>query len=68
MREHRKRLTNASPFGRVSLGMKKLPDEVLKMFARWGKQGGQATSAEKAKAARLNGKKGGRPRKKAKNG
>lgn len=36
------------------------------MFARWGKQGGQATSTEKAKAARLNGKKGGRPGKKAK--
>ena len=64
----RKRLQNPSPFGRVVLGMKKLPEEVLKMFARWGKQGGQATSNEKAKAARLNGKKGGRPRKKAKNG
>ena len=45
-----------------------MPEEARKMFARWGKLGGQATSDEKAKAARLNGKKGGRPRKKAKNG
>jgi hypothetical protein len=42
----------------------KLPEEALKMFARWGKKGGQATSDEKAKAARLNGQKGGRPSKK----
>ena len=46
--------------------MKKLPEEALRMFARWGKQGGEATSKRKAEAARLNGKKGGRPRKKAK--
>jgi hypothetical protein len=44
----------------------KLPEEARKLFARWGKEGGQATSKEKAKAARLNGQKGGRPRKKAK--
>jgi hypothetical protein len=43
----------------------KLPEEARKLFARWGKEGGQATSKEKAKAARLNGKKGGRPRKKS---
>lgn len=49
-----------------SVASMKLPEEARKLFARWGKQGGEATSKQKAEAARLNGKKGGRPRKKAK--
>jgi hypothetical protein len=44
----------------------KLPEEARKMFARWGKAGGKATSKQKAAAAKKNGKLGGRPRKKAK--
>jgi hypothetical protein len=44
----------------------KLPEEARKMFARWGKVGGKATTREKKAAARENGKLGGRPRKKAK--
>jgi hypothetical protein len=45
-----------------------LPKAVLEMFRNWGTKGGAkggaSTSDAKARAARENGKKGGRPRKK----
>jgi len=41
-------------------------DAVKKYLAKIGKKGGSATSKAKAEAARLNGKKGGRPRKEGK--
>jgi hypothetical protein len=58
-------LHNPRPFGIINPVMK-LPEEARKMFARWGKVGGKATTREKKAAARENGKLGGRPRKKAK--
>jgi len=45
-----------------------LPKAVIEMFRNWGRtggtKGGRARSAAKARAARNNGRKGGRPRKK----
>jgi hypothetical protein len=38
----------------------------LEFFQKTGKQGGSATTKAKVAAARRNGKRGGRPRKKAK--
>lgn len=42
------------------------PNQVTAYLAAIGRLGGQTKSAAKAKAARANGKKGGRPRKGAK--
>jgi hypothetical protein len=44
----------------------KLPEEIRKMFAKAGRKGGKSTSPEKVAAARANGQRGGRPRKKDK--
>jgi len=41
----------------------KIPKQARMWLAAIGKQGGSATSKEKAAAARKNGKLGGRPRK-----
>jgi len=40
----------------------KIPKAVLEFFKQTGAQGGAAKTKEKAKAARENGKKGGRPK------
>jgi hypothetical protein len=40
------------------------PEMVRDVMAALGRRGGLARSASKAQAAKLNGKKGGRPRKK----
>jgi hypothetical protein len=37
--------------------------EIRKYLARLGRKGGKASTEAKAEAARLNGKKGGRPKK-----
>lgn len=37
--------------------------EVLKFLSECGKKGGSSTSLKKIKSSRINGKKGGRPRK-----
>ena len=39
-----------------------MKQEIKKIFARYGKQGGKSTSAAKTAAARENGKLGGRPK------
>jgi hypothetical protein len=47
-----------------------IPEAVMQLFRQWGKLGGllggSAKSDAKARAARANGKLGGRPRKKSK--
>lgn len=39
------------------------PDQILAVLRHLGQRGGRARTAEKAEAARLNGRKGGRPKK-----
>jgi len=39
------------------------PDQILTVLRHLGQRGGRARSAAKAEAARLNGRKGGRPKK-----
>lgn len=43
-----------------------MPDQVKKYLAAIGRRGGQAAGGNKAAAARENGKRGGRPKGKAK--
>lgn len=43
-----------------------IPKQVSEYMRKLGAKGGSATSKAKAKAAKANGKKGGRPRKEAK--
>jgi hypothetical protein len=46
-----------------TLGQKstpKLPESALELFKEWGREGGKKKTIAKARAARLNGLKGGR--------